>query len=114
MIGRAAGAPVRVHAAPGSAALARLTAAEEKGGDAWCKAVAAEVGWGPGQAWPVGQDAAWAASLARRFVTVGGIVQAVEQAIDEGPTPPGDSGRWPKARRSPGRTARAIRSCRGR
>ena len=47
-------------------------------------AVQVEVGWGPGQVWPVGQDAAWAARLARRFVTVGGIVQAVERAIDEG------------------------------
>ncbi len=32
----------------------------------------------------MGQDAALAAGLARRFVTVGGIVQAVERAIDEG------------------------------
>src|SRR5262249_10468674 len=42
------------------------------------------VGWDRGQAWPVGQDAAWAASLARRYVTVSGIIQAVERAIDEG------------------------------
>ena len=37
-----------------------------------------------GQAWPVGQDAALAADLAARYVTVGGIVQAVERAIDAG------------------------------
>ena len=42
------------------------------------------VGWGPGQAWPVGQDAALAAGLAGKFVTVGGIVQATLRAIDAG------------------------------
>ena len=84
VIGRSAGAPVRVHALPGSAALGRLVAAAAVGGAAWRRAVGAEVGWGPGQVWPVGQDAAWAATLADRFVTVGGIVQAVERAIDGG------------------------------
>ncbi|MGE3818630.1 MAG: SDR family NAD(P)-dependent oxidoreductase [Isosphaeraceae bacterium] len=42
------------------------------------------VGWGPGETWPLGQDAAFASLLADRFVTVGGIVQAVDAAIDEG------------------------------
>ena len=40
------------------------------------------LGRGPGVA--VGQDAALAAGLARRFVTVGGIIQEVERAIDDG------------------------------
>ena len=31
---------------------------------------------------PIGQDGAFAAELGRRFATVGGVVQAVEQAID--------------------------------
>ncbi|HMB03887.1 MAG TPA: beta-ketoacyl synthase N-terminal-like domain-containing protein, partial [Isosphaeraceae bacterium] len=78
-----AGAAVRVHAAPGSSPLGRLREAAEQDGGAWTRAVKDGVGWGPGQAWPVGQDAAWAASLARRFVTVGGIVQAVERAMAE-------------------------------
>ena len=42
------------------------------------------VGWGEGQCPPVGQDAALAARMARKFVTVGGIVQAVERSIAEG------------------------------
>src|SRR5262249_53704555 len=76
------GAAIRVHMAPGSALGGRLAAAAEQGGNPWHEAVRAAVGWGPGQAWPAGQDAAWAASLARRFVTVGGIVQALDQALD--------------------------------
>ncbi len=74
------GASIRVLAAPGSSVLARLREAAEQGDAAWTRAVREEVGWGPGQAWPVGQDVAWAESLARRFVTVGGVVQEVERA----------------------------------
>ncbi len=84
VLGRRTSTPVRVHAAPGSPALARLSEASEQGGDAWSRAVARSVGWRLDQAWPVGQEAGLAADLARRFVTVGGIVQAVETAIDAG------------------------------
>jgi len=42
------------------------------------------VGWDEGRLWPAGQDAAFAADLARRHVTVGGIVQEVERAITQG------------------------------
>jgi acyl transferase domain-containing protein/NAD(P)H-dependent flavin oxidoreductase YrpB (nitropropane dioxygenase family) len=77
------GEALRVHALPGSAALARLKVAATSGVDAWRRARSTEIGWGPAQAWPAGQDAAWAARLASRFVTVGGIVHGVEQAIDE-------------------------------
>ena len=80
----ASGPGVRVLAMPGSSALARLRQAAEAGGAGWEAAVADLVGWGPGQCPPVGQDAALAGGLARRFVTVGGIVQAVERAIAEG------------------------------
>jgi acyl transferase domain-containing protein/NAD(P)H-dependent flavin oxidoreductase YrpB (nitropropane dioxygenase family) len=82
-ISRGRGPGLRVHALPGSPALGRLAASEGEGRDAWRRAAASHVGWGPGQVWPAGQDAAWAASLARRFVTVGGIVQAIDRAIDE-------------------------------
>ena len=77
------GQPVRVHAAPGASVLARLRHAAEQGGAVWANALRAEVGWEPGQAWPAGQDAAWAGTLAKRYVTVGGIVQAVERAMVE-------------------------------
>jgi acyl transferase domain-containing protein/NAD(P)H-dependent flavin oxidoreductase YrpB (nitropropane dioxygenase family) len=84
VIGPACGPFVRVHAAARSAALDRLRAAALAGGAAWEDAVRDNVGWAKGLAWPVGQDAAFAAGLARRYVTVGGIIQAVETAIDEG------------------------------
>jgi acyl transferase domain-containing protein/NAD(P)H-dependent flavin oxidoreductase YrpB (nitropropane dioxygenase family) len=80
-VGPAGGPLVRVLATPGAPGLARLEAAAAEGGDAWAGAVAREVGWGPGRLRPVGQDAALAAELARRFGTVGGIVRAVSEAI---------------------------------
>ncbi|QDV34369.1 type I polyketide synthase [Tautonia plasticadhaerens] len=84
MIGPDGGPRVRVDAPPGSNAVARLREAAAIGGEAWARAEAALVGWGPGRARPLGQDAAFAARLAGRFRTVGGIVGAVEGAIDEG------------------------------
>ncbi len=80
----ATGPGVRVFAIPGSPASARLRASAEAGGPAWESAVAREVGWGEEQCPPVGQDAAFAARLARKYLTVGGIVQALERAIGEG------------------------------
>ena len=43
------------------------------------------IGWGRDQAYPIGQDAAFAASLASLYVTAGGIIQAVERSMVEGP-----------------------------
>jgi len=84
VLGSALGAKLRVFALPGSGALARLRKAAEDGGAGWESAVEREVGWRDGQCLPVGQDAALAGDLARKFVTVGGIVQAVDRAITEG------------------------------
>jgi acyl transferase domain-containing protein len=78
------GASLRVFALPGAAALSRLRSAASEGGPAWRRAVHREVGWERGQCLPIGQDAALAEGLARKFVTAGGIVQAVAQAIREG------------------------------
>ena len=75
---------VRVFAPPGSPALASLRDAATAGGESWEAAVREQVGWRPGQCVPIGQDAALAEQLARRCVTVGGIVQAVQQAIAAG------------------------------
>ncbi len=61
-----------------------LRNAANEGGTAWEAAVRDQVGWRDGQCLPVGQDAALADRLARKFVTVGGIVQAVERAISAG------------------------------
>ncbi|MDN3512805.1 MAG: SDR family NAD(P)-dependent oxidoreductase [Candidatus Brocadia sp.] len=52
--------------------------------NSWRQAIRDRVGWSaPEQnVWLLGQDAALAASLARRFCTVGGILDAFRQAID--------------------------------
>jgi acyl transferase domain-containing protein/NAD(P)H-dependent flavin oxidoreductase YrpB (nitropropane dioxygenase family) len=85
LVGRSTGAAVRVvPGEAGTAALPRLRAAADSGADVWSRAVRAEVGWARGQLHPAGQDAALAAGLAQRFVTAGGIVQAVERAIEDG------------------------------
>jgi hypothetical protein len=86
VVGPRSGPGVRVFAGPGSAALARLRRAADEGPEAWEAAVRDEVGWRDGQCLPVGPDAAFANRLARRFVTVAGIIQAVERAIDAGIT----------------------------
>ncbi len=50
--------------------------------DAWRQAIRERIGWGPPERnlWLLGQDAAFAADLAQRFHTVGGIVQEIQQA----------------------------------
>jgi len=84
LIESAGGDSIRVFASPSSPALERLREAASTGGAAWARTVARDVGWADGQAWPIGQDAAFAADLAATHVTLGGIVQAVESAIDAG------------------------------
>jgi acyl transferase domain-containing protein/NAD(P)H-dependent flavin oxidoreductase YrpB (nitropropane dioxygenase family) len=80
------GAGVRIYALPGSLSLARLRYAAVLGDASWKAAVRDEMGWSHDQCVPVGQDAALADRMAGRFVTVGGIIQAVERAIAEGIT----------------------------
>ena len=80
-----AGVAHRLLAPPHSPAMARLRAAAEEGPGPWDAAWQREVGWGADQAWPAGQDAAFAAGLARRFGTVGGIVREVERSMDDAP-----------------------------
>ncbi len=83
-INAASGGGVRVHAPPGSSALARLKQAAGLDETAWDAAVRELVGWHEGQCIPVGQDASLADRQARKFVTVGGIVQGFERSISEG------------------------------
>ena len=77
VVGPPRGPRWRVLAAPGSPALTALRGASEQGGSAFDEAAARWIGWSPDQAWPIGQDAAFAEGLARTFVTVGGIVAEV-------------------------------------
>ncbi len=84
VLGPSGGNHYRVQIAPGSPLLSRLMAASEVGGATWDATVQAEIGWNPGQLWPVGQDSALAGTLAHLFPTVGDLVRGVEQAIDAG------------------------------
>ena len=61
----------RVFAPAGSESLARLKAAASQGAPDWNQEVTRVVGWSDGQCAPVGQDAAFAERLARKFVTIG-------------------------------------------
>jgi acyl transferase domain-containing protein/NAD(P)H-dependent flavin oxidoreductase YrpB (nitropropane dioxygenase family)/NAD(P)-dependent dehydrogenase (short-subunit alcohol dehydrogenase family) len=74
----------RCFVAPGSDVLRRLQSLSDPGGEISPGRLREVIGWGSSRAWPVGQDSALAERLARRFVTVGGIVREVERAIDEG------------------------------
>ncbi len=50
---------------------------------AWRARLASLVGWaGPDNAWLLGQDASFAARLAGRFHTVGGVLEGFRQAVD--------------------------------
>ena len=82
VIGPDGGPRLRVAAPPGSTALSGLRTAASGTPEGWRTAAGSLVGWEPGMAWPVGQDASLAARLARRYVTTGGIIQAVGRAID--------------------------------
>ncbi len=77
------GPQVRAYAPPGSPLLGWLRTASDQGGAVWESAVRTEIGWGPGQAWPVGQDSALAGELARAYPSVAELVSAVERAIDD-------------------------------
>ncbi|MGH8929118.1 MAG: SDR family NAD(P)-dependent oxidoreductase [Egibacteraceae bacterium] len=59
-------------------------AGEEGRAAAWREGLARLVGWAsPDDAWLLGQDAAFAARLAERFRTVGGVLAGLRQAVDE-------------------------------
>ncbi|MGQ0776433.1 MAG: SDR family NAD(P)-dependent oxidoreductase [Pseudonocardiales bacterium] len=50
----------------------------------WRAQLAGLVGWaGPDNAWLLGQDASFAARLATRFHTVGGVLEGLRRAVDE-------------------------------
>src|SRR5206468_12388092 len=91
-LGAELGAALRVYARPGQAAIEQLrTALERSAGPSaeaqaeWRRIAEGRLGWGSPdeQVWPLGQDAAFAAPLARQFHTVGGVLAGLRQAIDE-------------------------------
>jgi acyl transferase domain-containing protein/NAD(P)H-dependent flavin oxidoreductase YrpB (nitropropane dioxygenase family) len=83
----------RLYERPGHTAaeelreLERKLAAEDPGprrAEAWRARLTDLVGWaGPDNAWLLGQDAAFAARLAGRFHTVGGVLEGLRQAVDK-------------------------------
>ncbi len=75
------GLAFRGFAPPGSELLKRLRALDVADGDQVSE-VQRLAGFGDEAFWPAGQDTAFAAGYAQRFVTIGGIVQAVDAAID--------------------------------
>ncbi len=88
-LGTDLGASFRAHSRPGLRGLELLRGAEQElaasaeSRDAWRAAVKAHVGGGPADAavLPLGQDAAFAADLARRFGNVAGILDGLRAAI---------------------------------
>jgi acyl transferase domain-containing protein/NAD(P)H-dependent flavin oxidoreductase YrpB (nitropropane dioxygenase family) len=89
-LGTELGAPLRVYSRPGLTGVAELAddaARIGPGGDrdAWRAAVKARVGDGSPQAGLllVGQDAAFAADLAKRFDTVAGVIDGLRRGIDD-------------------------------
>ncbi|HEV7452230.1 MAG TPA: beta-ketoacyl synthase N-terminal-like domain-containing protein, partial [Pseudonocardiaceae bacterium] len=90
-VGQEAGERWRLYERPGHTAaeelrrLERKLAAEDPGpgrAESWRAALAGLVGWaGPDNAWLLGQDAAFAARLAGRFHTVGGVLESLRQAV---------------------------------
>ena len=99
------GPAIRVYAPPMSPVLGRLREAARLGGKVWAAAVDLEMGWGPEQAWPAGQDAALAAELSRKYVLVGGIVQAILRSVDRGLVAAANAALLPRMRHWPGPTA---------
>jgi len=95
LLGGDLGEPWRVYERPGATAVEALrrraadiaAAAPAGSADAarrvFRRALVEALGWGPldRQIWMMGQDAAFAAPLARRYRTVGGIVGAVRDAV---------------------------------
>ena len=90
-LGAELGQAVRVYSRPHASATRELSETEaalgaetaENRQQAWLEAVESRVGWGSLEryAWPLGQDAAFASGLAERFVTVGGILQALRDSV---------------------------------
>jgi acyl transferase domain-containing protein/NAD(P)H-dependent flavin oxidoreductase YrpB (nitropropane dioxygenase family)/NAD(P)-dependent dehydrogenase (short-subunit alcohol dehydrogenase family) len=81
-----AGSTFRIYHQPGTAAAAlsrQLSASLPE--DEWKQEIIRRVGWGDPRAsvWPLGQDASFAALLAKRFKTVGGVIEAYREAIEE-------------------------------
>ncbi|MEZ4767668.1 MAG: SDR family NAD(P)-dependent oxidoreductase [Caldilineales bacterium] len=90
-LGAELGQAVRLYRRPHTVATRQLaetasaldSEAQSDRQQAWLDAVESRIGWGDleQQAWPLGQDAAFARALAERYHTVGGILQAYRDSV---------------------------------
>ena len=87
VLGGSVGAAFRIHAPlggrikTGGALGEPLGPSQGAATTSWLKKVKASVTDPDGAVWPLGQDAAFAARLARRYVTAAGIVRAIEASM---------------------------------
>ena len=91
-LGEHLGESYRVYFRPGSAVVKELQGLEagfaqaegtsEENLQQWRQAISQKAGWASDQnLWLLGQDAAFAAPLAKKFRTVGGVLQALREAV---------------------------------
>ncbi|MCI0409327.1 MAG: nitronate monooxygenase, partial [Acidobacteria bacterium] len=91
-LGGGLGCRYRVYKRPGHPAVEELQRLESEWAevsplgaeiDRWRESVRARVGWDDPQdkLWPLGQDAAFTAALARRFRTVGGVLEGLRESV---------------------------------
>jgi len=66
-----------------AADLAESGESREHARDRFQAAVEDRIGWGPADLWPLGQDAAFAAPLAKKHRTVSGVLRAFREAIEQ-------------------------------
>ena len=91
-LGEHLGESYRVYFRPGSAVVKELQGIEaafaqeerpsQESLQQWRQAISQKAGWASDQSlWLLGQDAAFAAPLAKKFRTVGGVLQALREAV---------------------------------
>lgn len=84
-LGGELGEAFRVYARPNLAVIDELRESIADTSHARHAAVRARIGWGNPDRylWPIGQDAAFAAPLAAKYHTVGGVITALRESIDD-------------------------------
>ncbi|MCB0077972.1 MAG: SDR family oxidoreductase [Anaerolineales bacterium] len=89
LLGAELNRPFRLYTRPDASLVEQLhqrafaLLAEQKA-EQWASEVEQKIGWGAltEAVWPLGQDAAFAASLADNYVTVGGVIAALRESIE--------------------------------
>ena len=93
-LGEELGRPYRIYSRPGLPVVEELRematdlarqSPRDKAAITWRHAVEERVGWDSAaqHVWPIGQDASLAAALAKRYRTVGGVLVALREAVQD-------------------------------